>query len=104
MDDGVDLVPARQKFIWTGAGGMRDIAMNIAIANVTEGNEPGAGNSGCHGAENLFEKHRNRSDRHAYIMLDRGAFAGLRLRQKLAQLPEIVTLFERRGDCRVFDK
>ena len=33
--------------------GLRDIAMNIAVASMTEGNEPGTGDGRCHRALGL---------------------------------------------------
>src|SRR5262249_14327010 len=95
MNDGVDLIPAGQKGVFVGADGLRNIAMNIAVTGMTEGNEPGTRESRCHRALGLIEKRGNGGDRHADVMLDRAAFEALSIRQEFAKLPEVGALFER---------
>src|ERR1700730_16858396 len=103
MNDGVDLVPAGQKRLPIGADGLRDIAMNIAVAEVAEGSEPRAWDR-CHRrTRGFFQKSRDIRDGNADVMLDRAAFMALGVRQKFAQLPEIFALIERGGDRRILD-
>ena len=49
MNDLIDLVPAREEGGFVGADRLRHIAMNIAVAEMTEGQWPRAGNEGRDG-------------------------------------------------------
>src|ERR1700682_2803673 len=98
MNDSVDLVPAGQKRLRVRADRLRDIAVNIAVAEVAEGDESRAWDRCHHSTRGLFQKSRDIRDGNADVMLDRAAFMALSVRQKFAQLPEIFALIERGGD------
>src|SRR5260370_33086418 len=71
--------------------------MNVAVAEMAEGDDPRAGREIFDRLRRLSEEGGHGADWNRDVMLDRGAFANLRLGNAVPQLPEILALAERRG-------
>ena len=77
--------------------------MDIAVAEVAEGDHAGARLEGLDRGRRLPDQGRHESDRNGHVVLDRAAFLALRVGQAFAQLPEVGALLERGGDRSVLN-
>ena len=104
VDDGICLVPARQKGLLVGADRLRDVVVNVAVAQMAEGHRPGARHGLRNGCARRGDEVRHARDGHRDIVLDRAAFQLLHVGHQFAQAPEISGLLERACQRGVFDQ
>ena len=101
-DDGVhDLVhrlPAIEEGLAVGADRLRHVEMDVAVAEMAEGDDARAGREGFDRGRRLLDQGGHEADRDRDVVLDRGALLALRLGQALAQTPKRRPLIERGGD------
>ena len=103
VHDLVHRVPAIEKGLLVGADRLRHVEVDIAVAEMAEGDDAGPRLEGFDRRRRLPDQGRHEADRDGHVVLDRAALLALRVRQALAQLPEIRALLERGGDRSVLD-
>src|SRR5258707_11074629 len=88
MDGLVHFVPPGEERLRVGADRLADVVMNVAVAEMAERHRPAARDQRFDGLAGVMQEIRNRGDRDRDVVLDRAAFALLRLGENLAQMPE----------------
>src|SRR5262249_28765350 len=95
---GVDLVPTREELLLIGADRLIDIVVNVAIAEMAEGQRPRPGNERGHRSVGVTDESRRGGDRDGNIVLDRAAGEALHLAEHFAYAPKRLALFDAVGD------
>ena len=103
VHDLVHRIPAIEKSLLIGADRLRHVEVDIAVAEMAEGDHPGSRLEGLDCGRRLPDQRRHESNRDGHVVLDRSAFLALRVGQALTQLPEVRSLFERSGNRSVLD-
>ncbi len=103
VHDLVHRLPGIEKGLLVGADRLRHVEVDVAVAEVAEGDHAGPGaNASTAGVASLINV-GTRPTSTGDVVLDRTAFFALRIGQALAQLPEVRALLERGGDRGVLD-
>ena len=84
VHDIVDLMPACQKGVFVGADRLRDVEMDVAVAEMAEGKDARAGECRLDRGSCVLDELRNGGDWHRYVVLDRAALMLLHFREMLA--------------------
>ncbi len=101
VDQRVDLAPARQERRLVRADRLRDVAVQVAVAEMAERHEPRAGHGRQNRRPGLGEEGGDARHRHGDVVLDRAALALLHLGEQFAQRPEPLRLIDGGGERRV---
>ena len=104
MDHPVEPLPMAKERRFFHAHRLAEIEVNVAVADMTEGKDPDARQFPFHHRRRPGDELRDAGDRHGHVMLDAGAFANLRFRQDIAQVPDLPGLGPAGGDHRVRDQ
>ena len=103
-DDGIHLVPALEEFLFVGIGRLRDIVVNVAVAEMSERQRPRAGNKRGHRRVRVTNESRHRRDWHRNVVFDRAAGVALHLAKHFAHAPERLGLFQTVGNGGIDDE
>ena len=82
---------------------LADIVVDIAVAEMAEGDGPGAGDHQLHELVGPVDEFRHSASRDGHVMLDAAAFVLLHLAHHLAKLPEFARLLGGLRQNRVLD-
>src|SRR5262249_21008484 len=102
VDDVVELGPALEELGRIGAGRLAQVVMDVAVADVTEGEGTYAGQLGGDGGGRAGDEVGDATDRHRDIVLDAAALIFLAFDHGLADAPELARLRRAGGNDAVF--
>ena len=103
VHDLVHRIPAVEKGLSVGAQRLGDVEVNIAVAEMAEGDHARPGREGLDRGRRLPDQRRHEPDLDRDVMFDRTALLDLRLGNRFAQTPKLGPLLERRSDRRILD-
>ncbi|MNL32949.1 hypothetical protein D3C87_1548330 [compost metagenome] len=92
MHDLVHIPPATDEFSFVRTNRLGNIVVDVAIAQMAEGADAGAGNGGKNGLFRRCHEFRYLRHRNGNVVFDRAAFRLLRIRHAFAHMPERLTL------------
>src|SRR5204863_3122574 len=93
--------PAFEERRLVGIDWLRNVVVDVAVAELAEWEGTRAANELCDRSVGLADKRRHVCDRHRDVMLDRAADLALHLAEHFADAPEGFGLLERIRDCGV---
>jgi len=103
MDDVVELLPARQIRLSVGAFRLGQVEVDVAVADMAEGDRPDAGQPLVDQQGGAVDELGHAADGHRDIMLDR-ARINLRFDDRFAYALQLFGLCSARGDDPVADQ
>ena len=95
------LIPARKVSVLVHVCGLAEVEVQVAVAHMAERHGSDARDQLCHGSQGLLDEAWDVRHRYRDIVLDAAALALLRLRNRLAQLPQCRCLGRAAGQSRV---